>query len=202
MIGLALVIGVYIFSSESEVKSDKSNEYNQTALTDNLLDEKASDIHSDHDHNDMNQHSHSSSTDQETDSLDQSMRNKVVEGFSFEDDVQKLEALASQYPESKNQIITLIQKEDPFKSRKIKVRPHTSDELTQRKMGAIKVLALKTLLQKETNRDLLKRDLENISNRALDPTIVEIAKAALKSENEGRSFIDDFSDGVDTNLPE
>lgn len=122
--------------------------------------------------------------------------------FSFDDQVKNVNQLSKKYPKSKPQLISIITEEDPFKSQESGVKPHTTDVLVQRKIGAVKVLALNTLLSKELNKDQLKRDLINIARTAKDPTISEIAKAALKSEEDGRSLVDDFSDGIDTAMPE
>lgn len=119
---------------------------------------------------------------------------------SFKNQLDKVADLSKKYPESKPQLLDIITKEDPFKTKGIE--PHTNDEIMQRKLGAVKVVALRSLLEKETDQDTLKRDLINISRLAKDPTIHHIAKAALKSVEDGRSFFDDHLDGVDITVPE
>ncbi len=122
--------------------------------------------------------------------------------FSYKNEVRKVQKLSENFPESKGDLLILINNADPFKENGRVVKPHTRDELTQRKIGAIKILALKTLIEKETKKDLLKRDLINISRNALDPTITQIAKAALESEEQGRSLFDDFNEAIPVQMPE
>lgn len=122
--------------------------------------------------------------------------------FSYKNEVRKVQKLSENFPESKDKLLTLINNADPFKKDGRSVRPHTSDELTQRKIGAVKILALKALIEKETQKDILKRDLVNISRNALDPTITQIAKAALESEEQGRSLFDDFNEAIPVQMPE
>ncbi|MGH1468105.1 MAG: hypothetical protein ACRBBP_04375 [Bdellovibrionales bacterium] len=183
--------GIFSFFTPSQKIKDSTKSHKEPgkAIT--------KDDHSDH------QHEHHSAKNNTKNSIDRTPTNsapKVV--FSYKNEVAKVQKLSKNLPESKAELIDLIKKADPFKEEGRSVKPHTSDELTQRKIGAVKVLALKALVTNETQKDILKRDLINISRNALDPTIRQIAKASLESEEKGRSLHDDFNEAIPVQMPE
>lgn len=116
--------------------------------------------------------------------------------FPFEQETVKVTELAKKLPQSKSQMMAIILKEDIFKSGKRTVRPHTIDEITQRQMGALKVMALRSIMSSETDPGVIRRDLDEVIKNAQDPTIVKIAQAAKDSLDKGRSFFDDFLNGL------
>ena len=71
------------------------------------------------------------------------------------------------------------------------VAPHSFDEILQRQMGAVKVFALKVLLEKEKSRDEKLQSLRLIFQQAKDPAVKSIAKAAFESTQKNRPFFKD-----------
>ena len=118
------------------------------------------------------------------------------EKFSFQIEAQKVQDLARDLPATKTKLIEILSQEDHFKQGEKEVRPHSIDELTQNQIGAVKVLALKALMEQDTDDETLKKDLNHIIKNAKDPTIVKIARAAKGSIDQGRSFFDDFVEAV------
>ncbi len=122
--------------------------------------------------------------------------------FSYKDEIQKVKNLSKNFPQSKANLLTLINRTDPFKEKNKAPKPHTMDALTQRRIGAIKVFALNTLVTKETNNNTLKKDLIFILNNAQDPTITHIAQALLESNQLGWSYFDNFTNAISIEMPE
>lgn len=116
--------------------------------------------------------------------------------FNFDQAVSEVRNLVAGLPGTHDQVMGLILKKDVFKDKKIKVSPHSSLEITQNKMGAVKVMALRELMAHEQSNSQLHKDLTTIIKKAQDPTIARIAQAAQDSLKKGRSFFDDFLDGV------
>lgn len=127
--------------------------------------------------------------------------NDAQMNFSYKKEVQKVRNLSQNFPESKLELLAIITTKDPFKAVNKTPKPHTTDELLQRKIGAVKVLALRALVINEQNKNTLKKDLISIALNAGDPTITHIAKAMLKSAEDNRSFFDDFNNGLDLEMP-
>lgn len=115
--------------------------------------------------------------------------------FSIQEEVQRLETMVAQLPNSRPQLIQFINQPDPYQRKVIK--PHTLSEQTQMKIGAVKVIALRELMKNQTDLKQLSKDLRQVAQAAQDPTIRRIAKAADDSLSQGRSFFDDFLDGLE-----
>ena len=121
-------------------------------------------------------------------------------GYSYKEELSYVKNIIKNLPESKADLLAFIQKENPLKD--ADTSAHSTGEALAQKAGSLKVLALRTLMEGEENKEALFKDLTNITRNSQDPTIVEISKAALKSLKSGRSLFKDFSDGVDTDMPE
>ena len=139
-----------------------------------------------------------SSASKSTKNTDKSITTKIseIDNFSYASEVEMVRNLAKDYPNSRSKLVEILSKPDPFKEHQLEVLPHSGLEETQNKMGTIKVLALRTILEKEKDPKLLISTLTKISQNANDPTIQAIAKASLESAQAGRSFVKDFVDGV------
>ncbi len=112
---------------------------------------------------------------------------------TIEEELKRVRVLATQLPESRVQLLEIITSEDPLKQKEIK--PHSMDEIQQNKRGAVKVLALKALMQLK-DKKMLQENLGQIIATAKDPTIRKIAKAAKDSMDQGRSLFEDFPEAV------
>ena len=119
------------------------------------------------------------------------------ENFSFKQESRRVQKLEKELPHSRPQLMSIVLKMDTFKQSGKEVKPHSLQEDLQNKMGAVKVLALKALVSRSGDKSFIKRDLTYIIQKAQDPTISEIAKAALSSLEEDRPFFKDFVDGVE-----
>ncbi len=117
--------------------------------------------------------------------------------FSYQDEVRYVRQLVAKLPTSKPRLLKLIQQPDPFKEQGRTVEPHTLAEQTQNQMGAVKVLALRELMKNQNDITQLSKDLQQVAQAAQDPTIRRIAEAAEQSLDQGRSFFDDFLDGLE-----
>jgi cytoskeletal protein RodZ len=60
----------------------------------------------------------------------------------------------------------------------------------------IKVMALRALMTQEKDTETIKDDLNYVIQKAQDPTIVKVAKAAKSSLEKGRPFFKDFLDAI------
>lgn len=116
---------------------------------------------------------------------------------SYENAVAELTNMIAQFPQSRLQLIQFINRGDVFKEKGMEVKPHSLSEINQMKMGAVKVMALRELMKSEKNTRQLSLDLHQVAQSAQDPTIRSIAEAAEESLSKGRSFFDDFLDGID-----
>lgn len=127
---------------------------------------------------------------QETTSL-LAQKTDTKTGFNYQQEAQALLELKNEWPSSKEKLINIILREDHFKKNMVTVAPHSFDEIIQRQMGAIKVFALKTLLEKEKSRDQKLQYLRFIFQHAKDPVMKNIAKAAFESTTKNRPFFED-----------
>ena len=91
----------------------------------------------------------------------------------------------------------IVVAEDIYKSKNIPPKAHTKAEITQAQKGAIKVMALRTLISQEQSPGEIQSNLQTIIDNAQDPTIKRIAEAALESSNKGRPFFKDFLDAIE-----
>lgn len=138
-----------------------------------------------------------SSNDQKPADDDPSARAAAItKSYQYEREAQKIEILAKKFPDSKQQLIEIITTADPFKKENIKVKIHSMDEITQRQMGAIKVMSLKVLMSKETSKQTLLADLDTIIHTAEDTTLKDIAVSARESVKKGRPFFKDMVDAI------
>ncbi|MBY0386143.1 hypothetical protein K2X05_13370, partial [bacterium] len=112
-------------------------------------------------------------------------------GFNYQQEVQTVLDLEKEWPLSKDKLINRILQEDYFKKNNLTVTPHSFDEILQRQMGAVRVFALKTLLEKEKSRDQKLQYLRFIFQQAKDPAMKSIAKAAFESTAKNRPFFED-----------
>lgn len=111
--------------------------------------------------------------------------------FNYEQEARAVLDLEKQWPLSKEKLISITLQEDYFAKNNLTVAPHSFDEIIQRQMGAVKVFALKTLLEKEKSRDQKLQYLRLIFQQAQDPAMKSIAKAAFESTAKNRPFFAD-----------
>jgi hypothetical protein len=120
-----------------------------------------------------------------------------IKSFSYKEESQRIRELIKKLPQSESQLIAFITKEDYFKAHFKEIKPHSFNEITQNQMGALKVLALKALVSQKMGSQNIQRRLNIVIQKAKDPTIVNIAKAALESTKKERPFFKDFADGIE-----
>lgn len=118
------------------------------------------------------------------------------ERFSYQNEVLRVQELVKRFPKSKPELLSIVIDKDIYKESNKEVKPHSISEIQQNQMGAVKVLALRELMSREQSDQALVSDLDYIIQNAKDPTIVKIAQAAKESVSKGRSFFDDFVDGL------
>lgn len=189
---LALILGLAFFylKKENEPTFTLDNKKVEKSLKEDSLTKgsKASEENSHKDQHDHGDHDHG-------DYEDESKNISKIE-FDYELESKKIFALKDSFPKSREELLAIIKTENPFK----KVRPHSIDEIHQRQAGAIKVLALKTIFEQESDKSLLKKNLIDIAQKAQDQTIASMAEAALEAHEKGRPFFKDYPDGL-VNLP-
>lgn len=120
----------------------------------------------------------------------------IAKNFDYKNEIEQIEQWKSQYPKSKQQLLRLITSEDAFKQQSVSVPAHTVFEMTQRQMGALKVLSLKVLLENENSKQILLKDLDHIFKTAADTTLRDIARAAQESVRKDRPFVRDMIEGL------
>ncbi len=175
-----MILFVYLFFSE-----EKKSERIETSKVDKIKNSKSFSIKKEE------------YSQKKVESLKLSHSQQESEEISFElEYTQKLESLKvleSQMPFSEKKLMALVVESDSFAGKEIK--PHTIKEIQHRRLGAIKVMALKALMKSKDEQQLEKR-LNQVIAGAQDPTIIKIAKAAKKSLNQGRSFFEDFPQAI------
>lgn len=100
--------------------------------------------------------------------------------------------LSENYPQSKRDLMALLTQDQEINPAPV----HSAEEIAQNKKGALKVLALKVLVEKEKDKDQLYKDLNEISERSSDAALVKIVEEVLKADQQGRNFFDDFSEAI------
>lgn len=185
---LALILGLAFFYFKKENKpNDKSTVYTTEENTTSGLEAAENTENIQTEAHEGHNHDHEQSETAPT---------ETQKNFDYKKEAEKIFKLKDSFPESKDELIALIKAENLFK----KVRAHSVGEIHQRQAGALKVLALKTLFEQESNKNLLKNNLLDIAQTAKDTTIANMAKAALKSAEEGRPFFKDYPEGL-ANMP-
>jgi Asp-tRNA(Asn)/Glu-tRNA(Gln) amidotransferase B subunit len=124
---------------------------------------------------------------------------KLIHGtknFQYQRELAKVGRLLKSYPASKNQLLELVTEQDPFKISGNEAKPHTVSEIVQNQMGALKVMALRGLVEGEQDSQVVENILESIISRAKDQTMVHISKAVLEARRQGRSLFKDFPDAI------
>jgi hypothetical protein len=121
---------------------------------------------------------------------------KRIRSFSYEDETKRIKTMTNDYPQSREQIIDFVSEKDPYKDAKIEIKPHTIDSIKQNQIGALKVLALKTISLKEKNNFKRVKFYQDLLAQAKDPTIRKILKASINSAKQGRDFLKDFPDAI------
>jgi hypothetical protein len=120
----------------------------------------------------------------------------AISQFNYKQEAQEILNLAKQWPTSKSKLLQITLNEDEFKKNKIAVAPHTANEILQRKMGAVKIMSLRVLLEKELSKEKKLQDLDYISQNTKDTTIQRIAVEARKSESNDRPFFKDTIEAI------
>ena len=108
--------------------------------------------------------------------------------------------LSEIYPKDKEKLLQIAKSPNPFLEEKIEVKPHSVQDLKQEEFGAIKVMAMRTILEQEKDKSVILDDLSDIIREAQDPTIVAIAKSMKQSVTNNGDFAKDVTDALN-NLP-
>lgn len=152
----------------------------------------------DHDHH----HDHSSvmveqkkNLNTDVDSNEETDTASKVELVNREE-VQEILAMAQDYPHSKSALINHILEKDPYEELGQEVKPHSLDEIKQRQKGALKIIALRVIVENEKDKATLLRDLKDLKSRLTDPTLKAITQAVHDSASKGRPFFEDFPKAV------
>lgn len=180
-VGAFFVLAFYFFDSFYQ-KDSKTLENSKNGITQSTDSPKPG---SSHFHGDSS-HDHSS----------QNGKNNSTQS-SFVKQQKAILLLGKNYPQSKEELMTLVLAESPFKNKEVK--PHSTDEITQQQQGALKVLALRMILKSSSSskdKEQLMADLQTIIKNAKDPTMSKVARAVLKSVKRGRPFFKDFGDAI------
>lgn len=114
--------------------------------------------------------------------------------------IEEVFKLSEVYPKQKEKLLQIAKKPNPFLEEKIKVEPHSVQDLKQEEYGAIKVMAMRVILDKEKDKSIILQDLSDIIREAEDPTIVAIAESMKKSVTNNRDFTKDVTDALN-NMP-
>ena len=191
---LALLIGLVFFYFYKN-NASKNLEHSKQNIVKKITDSTQQDLKSktkkriglnhthDHSHTDTN-HTH------------QKKYSKPID-FSYQTESKKLLELIQNFPQSKSELLKVITTENPIKNPK----PHSLSSLQQQQIGGLKVLALRSLYEKQrTQKTTLAKDLSYIAQSAKDPSLAAMAQDALSSLDSGRPFFKDRLDGIQ-NLP-
>jgi len=108
--------------------------------------------------------------------------------------------LSDSYPEEKERLLAIAKSPNPFLEQKITVNPHTTQDIKQEELGAIKVMAIRVILEKEKSKATILNDLSNIIREAQDPTIVAIAESMQRAVKNNRDFSNDYIEAIN-NMP-
>ncbi len=117
---------------------------------------------------------------------------------SYGSDKEHVLKLIKKLPKSKEKLLDFIKSEN----RLVHAEPHSVNEKLMHKTGALKVMALRAVVEFSENPSDVENDLKDLAENAQDQTIKNLADAALRSHQDGRSFFKDFVDGIDTSMPE
>jgi hypothetical protein len=121
---------------------------------------------------------------------------KKISASSFQQKLNQLKKLSLEYPSSHTELIQFIINEDSVTKNLENHKPHSIDERNYLKAGALKVIALKTILEKQTNKETKTKALQKIASMSEDKTLTRIAKAALDAQKEDRPFFKDFIQAI------
>ncbi len=152
----------------------------------------------DHDHN----HDHSSLMVDQKKNLNTNVDSKEETGTAAKielvnrEEVQEILAMAQDYPHSKSALINHILEKDPYEQLGQEVKPHSLDEIKQRQKGALKIIALRVIVENEKDKATLLRDLTELKGRLTDPTLKAITQAVHDSASKDRPFFEDFPKAV------
>lgn len=121
---------------------------------------------------------------------------EIITNFDYKQEAENLSVLEKRWPQSKPQLMRLIVAQDAFAAHKIPVVPHSKNELTQRHMGALKVMSLRILMSQEKSKAQQLSDLDFVIQNAKDETIKNIARAARDAVEHNRPFFRDTIDAL------
>jgi len=189
LLAVTVLIGLvkWYFSADEFLlkKTDKKNQHSKSLLK------------NDHDHN----HDHSSAVMVENkkninaNNNDESDLASKVE-LASRQEINEILALASDYPSSKSALIAHILKKDPYEELGQEVKPHSLDEIKQRQRGALKIIALRVIVENEKDKQTLLKDLIELKSQLTDPTLKAITQAVYDSAIKDRPFFEDFPKAV------
>lgn len=180
----------FLYITYTSQDSDQSESKSTKLANHQLSNGTNKNTKNDHDHSD--QHSHSK--------IKYTVKQKKVlskaRSMVYEEEVERVNKMTNNYPESREELISFISQNDPYKEANISIKPHTVDSVKQNQIGALKVLALKTIHLKEQSNQARIKFYEDLLSRAKDPTIIKILKASIASARQGRNFLKDFPDAI------
>ncbi len=116
--------------------------------------------------------------------------------IKFQEKAKEILSFTENYPENKDKLIEVVSSKDVFKDNEQEPVPHSVNDILQQKEGALRVLALRLLMENES-KDTFKEDLGKIIREAKDPTMSKIAQEVLKSVEKGRPFFEDFPNAIE-----
>lgn len=120
----------------------------------------------------------------------------IITDFDYKQEAENLSTLEKKWPQSKPQLMHIILAQDAFIKHNIPVEPHSKNELTQRHMGALKVMSLRILMNQEKSKAQQLSDLDFVIQNAKDDTIKNIARAARDAVEHNRPFFRDTIDAL------
>jgi len=157
-----------------------------------FLEKKESDRYRKTKHQDHSSHNHSPSQKEKKITLKQSEDLDKLSQFSFKKEQLKIDKMLGQYDKNKKELISIITSPDPYLD--LPVSSHSLHSLKKNQHGALKVLALRKVAIKESQK---KDFFKNIFNEAKDPTIKKIANAALELLKQGsQDPLKDITNGI------
>ena len=121
--------------------------------------------------------------------------NKPSKKFKYTKD--EVYNLSQKYPDSRNRLIEIATSADPYALSKIKLELDSSGEIQQEKFGALRVMALRALLDFESDKKKKIKNLNEVIQKSKDPVIKRVALSMLKSLKNDRDYTKDLLKAAD-----
>ena len=114
--------------------------------------------------------------------------NAISKNFNYDHELQKIELLKQQLPQSKQDLVKIVTSLNPYDKEKIPIQLQSSEEITYRQIESLKTLALKALVEHEKSKTSLIGDLNHIIKSAHGDKIKFLAQEARESAQKGQSY--------------